>query len=343
MLKYSFLILFLSSFAFQTSFGQKDSLSFTLNSFFPTYKYQKNGISVSSDDFYKSLNKNTILTEKFKAGKSTHVFGNVVANIGAFLIGWNIGQLMVNKNEKKNYTVGLIGVGALTVGLPVSWIGRNKSQKALVEFNNNANAKLYERQISNNKDEPEKIKPTISNLAESGEREMTPNEKFQSACIIVRIPVYGNKINLLTKKINDVNITSYYKSKLKNELDNTLMENKEYLSLVRSGFEQHFHVKNIYFLPDSSFKSHLAGNQTGFLNNEGTMDQSLQCQSKEIFYFITGKDKEQLLFVDKFLEKPSAPFPHKKNTFLPTFRKIFNTQKYINSQIIYFNEKLSKL
>ncbi len=315
------------------SVSQRDSLSYLLKSF-SMYEYQINGKKVPKKDFYYSLSKNKTLENEFQSGKSMNYTGNIITYIGGFLVGWNIGDLMFKKNEK-NYTLGMIGLGALAVGIPIAWVGQKKSDKALVSFNSIDLPNVIA------------VSPTKISVYDKDEldAEIVSNYKeiIDSSCIIIRIPVNGNKINLLSQKLKDKNTSPSYKSKLKKELDKTLMENKEYLSLIQTSFDLHFHVKQIYFLPDSSFKSHLAGNLTGFLNDEGVLDQSMQCHGKENFYFITGKDKEQLLFVNKYLEKPSIPFPHKKNTFLPAFKKIFDKQKYIDKQIIYFNEKLSQL
>jgi hypothetical protein len=187
---------------------------------------------------------------------------------------------------------------------------------------------------------------TIIVIASIGQKDSTfinYKDLVKSSCLIVRVPVYANKINLLTQKISETDSNPEYKSILKKELDATITNNDQYLDLVMGSFDQYFHFKEVYFLPDSAFKSHLAGRHTGFINKKGELDKSLQCKSDEHFYFITGKDDDQLLFVDKFLVRPSFPLPHKKNIFFPSFKKLFNRTNYIHKQVIYFNEKLSKL
>lgn len=325
------------------SIGQKDTLSYTMNSMFNTYIYQKGGMKVTSDEFYQVLEKDMGLYEKFSSGKTTQVTGNIVATIGAGLIGWNIGELMFNRNAEKKYTTGLIGVGLLTVGIPLTGLGHNKSRKTLVEFNKNLLTNVYDQQIAKVKDMSVVTEPETSTQGDDEDREMTVKEKFDNACLIARLPVYGNKIKLLKSKIASPNTTDQNRQAFQKQLDQTIHENKEYFDLITDVFKDHFTVREVYFVPDSSFKSVLAGQNPGFFNQHGEKIDDRLCDVETNYYFITGKDKDQFLLVDNFLKKPLNPIPHRKNIFLPSFRKIFDRKNYIQKQVIYFNTNLSKL
>jgi len=296
--------------------AQKDSLSFYYNSWgFP--QYQVNSKSVDSKEFNFYLSKNDPALRKFKAGRNVNLASILIQGTGGFLLGYNLADIMINKN--KNYTTGAVGVGLIVGSIPLSNYGLKKSNQALTMFN------TEELKIKNTGSES-----LISNKA----------EEWKDACLIVRIPVNAPKIRYLRNAISDPKINRKSKSALQIQLIKTLDENKIYFDLIQNGFNKKFFAKEVYFLPDSLYKSYMAGEKTGFLNKNNELDSSIECYSRQTYFIITGKDADQLLFVDRDLNKADSPFPHKKNTFLPAFRKLINKQGYINSQIEYFNEKL---
>ncbi len=170
--------------------------------------------------------------------------------------------------------------------------------------------------------------------------EMGDGQPKEEVCIIFRIPVNGKKINYLEDKLKHLNKGDKSYDSLKETLENTYNENLDYFHILREGFNVYFDAAKVYFLPDSSYNSFLKGQPYNFLNDSGQPDSSIKCDEKNFYFIITGKDKEQLLFVDKNLNPLDKPFPYKKNTFMPAFKKILNRQLFINNQIRYFNEKL---
>lgn len=317
MFKYPFhFLFFILLINYQTS-AQNDSLNFSFGS---TYKvtYSVKGQTANSKLFYNYLSKNDPALKMFKKGKNQHFAGQTLAYVGGFLIGWNIGDIMFN--NKKGYTVGLVGLGIAAVSFPITFGGLKKSQKAIDLYNS-----------------PE----TTLIRAENLNTPLNEDEiKWNASCLIFRMPVYGPKINYLKSKINDSSINKKARTAYQKQLDVTIQENKTYFDILRKGFDDEFTAKKVYMLPDSSFKSFIAGNSPGFLNENGVLDPNLQCQSAQNYFIITGKDDDQLLFVDALLAKPDQPFPHKKNTFLPAFKKIWDRNNFIKKQIRYFNEKL---
>jgi len=181
-----------------------------------------------------------------------------------------------------------------------------------------------------------KHQPNHPNSNEMGD----DGQPKEGACIIFRIPVNGKKINYLEDKLKHLNKGDKSYDSVKETLENTYNENLDYFHILREGFNEYFDAAKVYFLPDSSYNSFLKGQPYNFLNDSGQPDPSIKCDEKNFYFIITGKDKEQLLFVDKNLNPLDKPFPYKKNTFMPAFKKILNRQLFINNQIRYFNEKL---
>lgn len=163
----------------------------------------------------------------------------------------------------------------------------------------------------------------------------------QNACYIVRVPVSAVKIKYYEEKIAQRGLSNEVRQRYEKDLSETLEENKAYINLLQASFTSHFSLGNVYFLPDSSYKSFVAGQRTGFINQAGALDKSITCPHDENYFLISGKYKEQLLFLDQHLHKLDPPFPYKKNTFLPIFKLVLNRKKYIESQVKYLDNKLN--
>jgi hypothetical protein len=161
------------------------------------------------------------------------------------------------------------------------------------------------------------------------------------ACYIVRVPVSATKIKYYEEKIAQLGLANEVRQRYEKDLSETLQENKTFIHLIQASFTAHFSLGNVYFLPDSSYKSFVAGQQTGFINQTGALDKSITCPHAENYFLISGKHKEQLLFLDQHLHKLDPPFPYKKNTFLPIFKLVLNRKGYIDTQVKYFDSKLN--
>ena len=316
MTRLPFFIFFIHIFFVQTTSAQKDSLSFYYNTF-GIPKYQINKKPVDSKEFKYHLAKNDPALRKFNAGKNLSLTSTIMQGAGGFLLGYNLADIMINKN--KNYTAGAIGLGLIVVSIPLSNYGLKKSNQALSMYHT----------------EEFMIKNTPSTSLINGVA-----ETWKNACLIVRIPVFASKIKYLKSILSDSKTSQASKSVIQKQLDKTLDDNKKYFELIQSSFSKEFFARDVLFLPDSLFKSFIAGEKTGFINKKGELDSSLQCDAQYSFFIITGKDSDQLLFVDRDLNPAGFPFPYKKNTFLPAFKKLLDREKYIQKQISHFNQKL---
>jgi hypothetical protein len=316
MTRLPFFIFIIYIFFVETSSAQKDSLGFYYNSF-GIPKYQINYKPVSSKAFNLKLGLNESALKKFNAGKKINLTSTIMQGAGGFLLGYNLADIMINKN--KNYTAGAIGLGLIVVSLPISNYGIKKSNQALAMY--------HADEISAIKSTPE-----IHDISAA--------DKWKNACLIVRIPVFGPKIKYLKSVLSNPETSQSSRSTAQKLLHTTIDENKKYFDLVRKGFDKEFSAKEVYFLPDSLFKSYMAGEKTGFLNKNGELDTSLDCYSDNTFFIITGKDIDQLSFVDRDLNPAGFPFPFRKNMFLGAFKKLLDKEKYMHKQISYFNEKL---
>lgn len=311
-----YFILFIQISFAQLILAQKDSLSFSYNSW-GIPKYQVNNISVSSKEFKYYLAKNDPALKKFNSGKKLNLASTIMKGAGGILLGYNLADIMVNKN--KNYTIGAVGLGLIVVSIPLSNYGIKKSNQALT---------LYHED------------DLVLKYAASESPIYTKIEMWKDACVIMRVPVFGPKIKYLKSILSDTRTNNTSKSAIQKQLDKTLEENKKYIELIQRCFSKEFFAKEVLFLPDSLFKSYIAGEKSGFLNRNGELDTAFQCDAKYPFFIITGKDTDQLLFVDNELNPAGFPFPYKKNTFLPGLKKLLDREKYIRKQISHFNKDL---
>jgi hypothetical protein len=289
------------------------------------YGYKVNQKEVSPKEFYYTYSKDATTIDDFKAGKFNTTVGTILTYTGGFMLGWQLGDMIFKKSN--NYNFAYVGAGLLAIGIPMAWVGQNKSTKALVSFN--ASDQILT---------PEVVSP-IMGVQE--EPQSNFQYRVQNSCYIVRVPVSGTKINYYNSKLKEVGLSTSSKDRYQGELEATIKENMDHTLLLQNTFESLFNFEHVYFLPDSSFKSFVAGQKTGFINASGKMDLSLTCPHKEQYFIIAGKHKEQLLFLDNNLLKLEPPYPYRKNIFLPAFKMILNRKGYIETQVKYFNSKLN--
>lgn len=167
----------------------------------------------------------------------------------------------------------------------------------------------------------------------------TDSSKF---CVIVRYPVHGNKLVYLKKQMDNPGNPLNKSAQYKGLYDKAIEENSKNFNTLFQLFSEHFDATPFYFLPDSSYKAFNSGIAPAFVNMHEVTDLSLTCPYDNYYFIITGKDEDQLLFVTRQLNRAPEPLPYKKNIFLPSFKKIFNRNGYLTTQIKYFNEQLKQ-
>lgn len=319
------LVLAVCAFGFSSLTAQKkDTLDYIVKPF-GLYGYKVNQKVVPKSDFFYTYAKDATTVNEFKSGRLNTTIGTILTYTGGLMLGWQLGDMIFKKSD--GYTKAMVGGGLLAVGIPMGWIGQNKSTKALATFNASDQMSLP----------PVKME----NLSESPNNEASFLQRIQNSCYIVRVPVSAQKIRYYQERADQKGISEEAQQKYLWELDKVTAENNAFIDLLQKSFDSHFSLGNVYFLPDSSYRAYAAGEKTGFINSEGIMDKNLTCPHSENFFLISGKHKEQMIFLDQNLHKLDAPFPYKKNTFLPIFKLVLNQKGYIDTQVKYFDKKLN--
>lgn len=184
--------------------------------------------------------------------------------------------------------------------------------------------------------------PTIINSSESSAVQSA--QSLQSAGLVVRVPTQQNKLKYLTSQLNTKSLSTISRQNIENLLNETLRENEEHLSDLVAGFSDYWDVSKVYFVPDSLFKSFVAGSRNVFLNveNNGRSITDIAIPNG-YFLMLHETDKTKLILVNGKGERLDAPFPYKKNVFFPAFKKIMNKKKYVHDQIKWLNNKIEQL
>lgn len=316
-LKYS--ILFLFHLVVTTVDAQKPSLQFDEN-ILGLRKYKVNNENAEAEVFYSYLGQNDKALNRFNAGKKLRTTSTIIKIIGGLMMGYNAGQVLFNKSE--NYTFGAVGLGMVLVSIPINYSGTNKTDQALLDFHQLPyDTNVYKKPV----------------LLENKE------DQWHQSCLVVRFPVSASKVKYLNGIVNDSKTTTKAKSQAKKLLQTTLEENKRNFNLLTKGFEQYFDFKEVYFLPDSSFKSYLVGQKTPFLNLNYELDHNKLCHHETSYFFLFDQDKFQLTLVNKDLQRLRHPYPYKKKSWFAAFDIFFNPENLLNKQIQYFNEKLKMI
>lgn len=161
-------------------------------------------------------------------------------------------------------------------------------------------------------------------------------------CFVLRYPVYASKTSFLKKQAYNEELSDKQREKYMKLLNSTIDDNYDYFQLISSAFNEYFNFDELYFLPDSTFKSFQAGKDVSLISKNLTEVKS-QNICNDYMLFITGDDRDRFYLVDKNQIVLSEPFPYKKNTFLAVFKKLLNRQSFIENQVKYFSEKLEEI
>ena len=239
--------------------------------------------------------------------------------IGGALVAVNIYDVFFEKKDK--YTFGIAGAGLIGAGIPISNWGKRKTKAGIEIYNTSDRIPTI--------DQEEKIekKPFLSS----------------ETALLVRVPVFGKKINYLTQALAKPNLNPKTRASFEKQLKTTISENKAYFNILTDGFKTNYTSSLVYFVPDSLFKEFNAGRRDVFLNENNEIDPSIKGPEEDYLLMIQGNSVEQLLLVDKNGHQLDKPFPYKKNTFLPAFKKLFDKKNYIISQIAWFDKKLTEI
>jgi hypothetical protein len=186
--------------------------------------------------------------------------------------------------------------------------------------------------------------PGFLDLSKSANLQATQEaNKLHQSTLIVRVPSQGNKIRFLKSAITNPKTTSSNVVKYKKLLDETMTENKDHYDILIQGFKTNYTFSAVLFMPDSLYKSFIRGNRNVFLNESNEIDNQMICECKNYFFISHEKNNDVLVLKNSDDQKLLSPFPYKKNTFLPSFKRLFDQEKYIHNQIKWFDEQLNYL
>ncbi len=307
----------LSLFIVVASDAQKDSLRIEFTTFGADYYH--NGSDVDKSAFKTYLAQVDPALKKYKAGRRLNFTGKVLTYAGGALIAVNIYDVFFEKKDK--YIFGIAGAGLIGAGIPISNWGKRKAKQAIEIYN------TTDRLPSEIPSEKEKIEPIFTS----------------ETSLLVRVPVFGKKINYLRQALTKPNLNPKARVSFEKQLNTTVQENKEYFDLLSIGFKEKYTTSKVYFIPDSLFNAFNAGRRDVFLNQDNKIDPNIKGPTDGYLLMTQGNSVEQLLLVDKKGNRLEKPFPYKKSTFLPAFKKLFDKEKYIQSQIEWFDKKLTEV
>ncbi len=157
--------------------------------------------------------------------------------------------------------------------------------------------------------------------------------------IVVRVPTQGKKIKYLASRISQPGISPKMAGEYSQLLLKAKSEDAAHFNLIQQSFETYFKWSEVYFIPDSLYKDFLAGSKNVCLSSVGKLMENIAPPS-DYLMISTPNNPDQLVLTDKETHRLPKPYPYKRNTFLPAFKKLFNKKNYLETQIKYFNEKL---
>ena len=297
--------------------GQKDSLRIEFTTF--GADYFRNGSKTDKSAFKTYLAQVDPALKKYKTGRRLNFGGKVLKYAGGALIAYNIYDVFFEKKDK--YTFGIAGAGLIGAGIPISNWGKRKTKAGIEIYN------TFDKLPNINQEEKIEKKPVLTS----------------ETALLVRVPVFGKKINYLTQTLAKSNLNAKTRASLEKQLATTITENDAYYDILTDGFKTSFTFSDVFFVPDSLFKEFNAGRRDVFLNENNEIDPNIKGPKDDYLLMIQGNSIEQLLLVDKDSHQLEKPFPYKRNTFLPAFKKIFEREKYMSKQIAWFNKKLTAI
>ena len=168
------------------------------------------------------------------------------------------------------------------------------------------------------------------------------NSQKDATLLIVRVFTNNNKITYLKNKLDTGSTSDKEKISIQNQYEEALDSRNVYIHRLTNGFKEHFTVCDILFIPDTLFKDHLNGDVVTFTNTTGQTISSIQKYNK-IMYMLYDDDEYKILLHDSDGNAMKSPWPFRKNTIFPTIKRLINKNNYLDSQIKWFDEKLTKL
>ena len=97
----------------------------------------QNNAKIKPDQVREIMNENSEALRYYNNGRSLYIVGQVIAYPCSFLLGWELGKLIVG-NENNMVLLG-IGVAGTAAGLIMAYSGENKIKTSVRLYNSKAN------------------------------------------------------------------------------------------------------------------------------------------------------------------------------------------------------------
>ena len=167
--------------------------------------------------------------------------------------------------------------------------------------------------------------------------------KLHNSNLIVRVPTQSKKIKYYESLLSNKSLSEKVKINYAKLNEGFRVQDSIYFENLAIGFNRYYTFSSIYYVQDTDFKLFIEGSREVFVRPHFDENQILECECNEYYIMTVERETNQFILTNSNLQKLQAPFPHKKSTFLSSFKKIIDLNTYIHNQIKWFNENLFKL
>jgi hypothetical protein len=165
---------------------------------------------------------------------------------------------------------------------------------------------------------------------------------LKSQALVVRIPTQGKKINFLRSAIRNTSLDPRTLRRYEKLLDDALESDREYLSMIDSIFNVSYSVTPVFFVPDSSFREFKAGSDKVFVDGTGSLISG-QSIPESYLLLLTDDNKYKFRLFNQEGYRLPRIMPHKRDAFLPYMQILWQKEKYVADQVVYFQTRLSEI
>ncbi len=142
-MRITFTILTVLLFSTTISFAQTISDSISMKGSLGSYDYYINGKRISLSRAIKIMETNPVAYNQMRSARSSRNLSNVLSFTGAFLVGWELGNML--RGDDVNLIVGSLGAGLVIASFPVATAYSRKAKQALETYNSGLQSAMRRR------------------------------------------------------------------------------------------------------------------------------------------------------------------------------------------------------
>ncbi|MFZ1748814.1 MAG: hypothetical protein WAU01_01420 [Saprospiraceae bacterium] len=158
--------------------------------------------------------------------------------------------------------------------------------------------------------------------------------------VVIRIPTQSKKVAFLKSQVGKTGLSAKEKQKINDQITSILSEDQRVLSSILDAFKRNFKSVHFHYIPDTSYKVWLDDENIPILDSVGT-PVTTGVPSQNYLLISRRADVNQWICTDVYGNKLPEPFPYRKNIFFPAFKRLFDPDKYLEDQILWFNDRLT--